>query len=71
MTNPIVGDRIRLLKMGDDDPHPIPPGATGTVIGTCPGIHDGTTQVSVKWDPEVGRSLSLLLPVDAIEVIDT
>lgn len=61
------GDRIRLIRMGDD-PDPIAPGATGEIMVTPVEIQ-GIMHVSVKWDPEVGRSLSLCIPPDEVEVI--
>lgn len=66
-----VGERIRLIEMGADEPCPIPPGSKGTVIAVCPGFWnlDGSWQISVKWDPEVQRSLALVWPQDKFEVI--
>ena len=61
-----VGDRIRLIKMGDDDPCPIEPGTTGTVIAVAHWPRD-KYQIGVQWD--VRRSLGLVWPVDQIEVI--
>ena len=62
------GDRIRLLHM-PQDPDPIPRGATGTVLITPVEIQ-GTMHVSVQWDPNVGRGLSLCIPPDVVEVIE-
>ena len=62
------GDRIRLIAM-PDDPHPIPPGTTGTVE-KVQELHFGRgleTQVHVKWDN--GRTLSLIMPPDRVEKI--
>ena len=64
------GDRIRLIEMVDD-PMPIEPGATGTVKLVQDAIWgDGKIQVTVEWDEEVGRSLSLIVPPDRVEVIE-
>ena len=59
-----IGDRIELVRMGDD-PDPIEPGARGTIdhIGTF----QGHTQIGVEWDS--GRSLMVLLPEDRIRKI--
>ena len=62
-----VGDRIRLIQMGED-PDPIPNGTEGTVLNIAAAIwSDGTTSITVKWD--IKRSLSLIWPVDQFEVI--
>lgn len=60
-----VGDRIRLLHMGPDDPDPIPPGSEGTVdyVNADPDLG----QIGVKWDN--GRSLMLIPGVDHFAVI--
>jgi len=58
------GDRIVLLKMGADDPDPIPPGSTGTVESVTSGP---LGQVGVRWDG--GRSLFLLMGIDLFSVI--
>jgi len=60
-----IGDRIRLLKM-DNDPDPIPVGSEGTITGITKLSHN-EMQIQVKWDS--GRSLSVLLPPDKIEII--
>lgn len=58
-----IGDRIRLIHM-QNDPSPIPDGATGTVTRIANG------QVSVDWDePNEGRGLMLLEGVDMFERI--
>lgn len=59
------GDRIRLDQMGSDDPCPIPPGATGTVLYAS--WFAGRWQVCVKWD--IPRSLNLVVPPDLATVI--
>jgi len=64
MITPKPGDRIRLVAMLDD-PDPILPGATGTVVSVR---QQGTwAQVDVKWDN--GRALMLVVPPDEFEVI--
>ena len=64
MTAPKPGDRIRLVAMLDD-PDPILPGATGTVVSVRT---QGTwAQVDVKWDN--GRKLMLGVPPDQFEVV--
>ena len=55
------GTRVRLLNM-PDDPQPILPGTTGTVMGV-----DDAGQLLMKWDN--GRALSLLPGTDSFEVI--
>lgn len=54
------GTRIRLVSM-TDDPNPVPPGTTGTVTG------GNGAQLWVRWDD--GRTLALLVGVDAYEVL--
>lgn len=62
-----VGNKIRLIKM-DDDPCPIPAGATGTIQKI--NIVGLGAIVSVKWDaPYETRTLNLVYPVDHYEVI--
>ena len=56
-----VGTRVRLNNM-PDDPHPIPPGTEGEVIG-C----DDAGQLQMKWSN--GRTLSLIPGVDDFSVI--
>jgi hypothetical protein len=64
MHTPKPGDRIRLLAM-TDDPDPIPPGTTGTVIAVR---QLGTRcQVDVAW--QNGRTLMLVVPPDQFEVL--
>lgn len=66
-----IGDRIRLISMGDDDPCPIEPGTCGTVhhlfdaTGKWP---EPWQQIGVVWDN--GRRLSLVVPPDKYEVIE-
>lgn len=56
-------DRVRLIRMNDDDPCPVEPGTTGTINHIdCAGT------VHVKWDN--GRSLGLIPGHDEFEVID-
>jgi hypothetical protein len=56
-------DRVRLVRMCDDDPNPIEPGTTGTINHIdCAGT------VHVKWDN--GRNLGLIPGSDEFEVID-
>jgi len=60
-----VGDRIKLLAM-DDDPHPIPPGATGTIKST--NKLSEFIQYDSNWDsPHDGRSLMVVTPPDVME----
>ena len=63
-----IGDRIRLLSMSDD-PHPIAPGQTGTVVGVL-SFGEGEQrwhQIDVSWDD--GRTLMLVSPPDQFEII--
>ena len=60
-----VGDRIRLIQMGND-PDPIPAGTIGSV--TEIHIHSDWTQIEVSW--ENGRKLMLVSPPDMFEIID-
>lgn len=65
-----VGDRIRLLDM-PNDPCPIPPGTTGTVVGIHDWretLHRNEFQINVKWDIE--RTLAMVWPTDKFEVIE-
>lgn len=55
------GDRIKLVRMGPDDPCPVEPGATGTVLGDPVWLQHSWT-VTVQWD--VPRSLNLVIPPD-------
>ncbi len=70
MNNPSrSGDRIRLVAM-QDDPDPIAVGQTGTVTAVTPhGAGSGRWfQIDVSWDD--GRTLMLVSPPDAFEIID-
>lgn len=62
------GDRIRLVAM-PDDPDPVQPGSTGTVLSATPHRFGSTerVQVDVAWDN--GRKLMLVMPPDEVEVI--
>ena len=60
----LPGDRIRLLSM-PNDPDPIPPGSTGTVISATTGAF---AQIEVDWDNSE-RSLALIPGVDQYEII--
>ncbi len=68
MILPKPGDRIRLIAM-PDDPDPVPPDSTGTVIFVEKHDTDPRTwfQVDVNWDN--GRKLMLAIPPDRIEII--
>lgn len=59
-----VGQRIQLVRMGDD-PHPIPPGSTGEVLDVRHVL--GQWHVAVQWDS--GRTLSLVASVDIWTVL--
>ena len=63
-----IGDRIRLFSMSDD-PHPITPGQTGTVIviSSFGEGKDRWHQIDVSWDD--GRTLMLVSPPDRFEII--
>ena len=65
---PQKGDRVRLLRM-QDDPDPIVPGATGTVVSAARhGFgKDAWTQIDISWDN--GRLLMLVSPPDEFEII--
>jgi hypothetical protein len=56
-----IGDKIELVSMGND-PDPIQPGTTGTVIGWCASENVQLEQIWVKWDN--GRQLNILPRVD-------
>jgi hypothetical protein len=67
---PNLGDRIRLVRMRDD-PHPIEAGQLGTVtsISRHGAGADTWHQIDVAWDN--GRTLMLVSPPDAFEIIDS
>lgn len=72
---PQKGDRIELVSMGLEsdgrpDPAPMEPGAKGTVRGIQKLWVDEQYQISVDWDPEVGRSLCLVSPPDQYRIIE-
>lgn len=76
MDLPVKGDRIELLEMGAErdgrpDPCPIERGATGTVMAVV-GMNwfgERSHQISVDWDPQIGRTLSLVVPPDRYRII--
>ena len=71
MANPAAtGDRIRLIAMGDD-PDPVQIGQTGTVVDVSRhgGGNDAWCQIEVDWDN--GRTLMLVSPPDAFEIIES
>lgn len=55
-----VGTKVRLVKM--DDPHPVPKGTLGTVIGV-----DDIGSLLVKW--ENGSCLNVLYGIDIVEKV--
>lgn len=65
---PKVGDRIRLVAM-PDDPNPIDPGQTGTVLSINKVDLGGEAwyQIEVQWNN--GRTLMLSCPPDEINII--
>jgi hypothetical protein len=65
---PQRGDRVRLLQM-QDDPDPIAPGTTGTVVSAARhGLGKDTwVQIDISWDN--GRSLMLVSPPDEFEIL--
>lgn len=62
----LKGDRIRLNHM-PNDPDPIPPGTTGTVLAVSQGLRPGELHVTADWD--IDRSLSPIWPVDHFTII--
>lgn len=67
--HPWDGRRFRLLGMGDDEPHPVPPGSTGTIDWVVPWGED-ELHLNVTWDEGVNRSLNLIVPTDQIELLE-
>lgn len=76
---PVAGDRIELVEMGLEhdgrqDPAPMEAGSKGTVRGVTKLWldRDGNQQhqIAVEWDPEVGRSLALVVPPDRYRIIE-
>jgi hypothetical protein len=59
-----VGDRVTLIRMGDD-PHPIAPGDMGTVTNVGQWINN-EWHIGVQWDS--GRTLALIYPIDRFNV---
>ena len=59
-----VGDRVTLVRMGDD-PSPIAPGTVGTVTGVSCWV-GGEWNIGVRWDN--GRTLGLVSPGDRFTV---
>ncbi len=55
-----VGTKVRLVRM--DDPHPVPKGTLGTVIGV-----DDIGSLLVKW--ENGSCLNVLYGIDIVEKV--
>ncbi|HFI0077998.1 TPA: DUF4314 domain-containing protein [Streptococcus suis] len=55
-----IGTKVRLVKM--DDPHPVPKGTLGTVIGV-----DDIGSLLVKW--ENGSCLNVLYGIDMVEKV--
>jgi hypothetical protein len=55
------GDRIALVKMGSDEPWPLPRGTTGTVV-MC-SFFQGCWGVVVRWD-NASHHLNLVVPPD-------
>jgi hypothetical protein len=61
------GDRIRLIEM-PGDPHPIAPGATGTITFVQRDLaRDDAWFIGVHWDD--GRTLNLIIPPDRFDII--
>jgi hypothetical protein len=62
------GDRIRLVAPMQDDPDPLPVGATGKIESVH--VIDDWTQYRVTWDaPHDKRSLMPIVPPDVLEKI--
>lgn len=65
-----VGDKVRLLHMGED-PDPIPVGTTGRVkmVTDISFMRPNKeVQLVIAWDN--GRSLSCICPPDLVEVLE-
>lgn len=66
-----LGERIRLVKMGEDDPNPIEPGTTGEIIHLQYISSWQETHLMVRWDN--GRTLGVVLSerqvIDVVEKI--
>lgn len=61
MILPKPGDRVRMTGVMQNDPDPMPVGATGTVTEANPDVR----QIYVDWDAdEDGRKRSLILLMD-------
>ncbi|MFU2163791.1 DUF4314 domain-containing protein [Streptococcus pluranimalium] len=56
-----VGTKVRLVKL--DDPHPVPKGTLGTVIGV-----DDIGSLLVKW--ENGSCLNVLYGIDQVVIVE-
>jgi hypothetical protein len=70
----VPGDRIELVAMGLEndgrsDPRPMEAGSTGTVRGVTQ-LWGDMHQILVDWDPEVDRSLNLVVPPDRYRIIE-
>ena len=63
-----VGQRIKLLDM-PDDPDPIPPGTTGTVLAVSSWLTGDSWAVTVDWD--IDHSLSPVVPPERAVIIAT
>lgn len=74
------GDRIELLEMGicpntgNPDPSPMEAGSLGTVTRVTKlwlnREGEQQYQIGVEWDPEVQRSLQLVVPPDRYRIIE-
>ncbi len=63
---PKEGQRVRLLAM-PDDPHPVPIGTLGTVMGVNPAYGSMTAQIMMKWDS--GSTLAMIDGIDRWEIV--
>lgn len=57
--------RIRLINM-PNDPDPVPPGTTGTVVQVTK-LSATDIVLAIRWDN--GRTLNAVLPPDEVEVV--